>query len=198
MWRKLDVAQTLPHYIAPDDLIYYAREYISGGQASASPCNQLILNFKKSPSRKGKPDWRYKAIATAQFARELASGIKDGAALAAIPSSKCKSDPEYDCRFEDLFARLKQLMPTVAIEWPFLLKTSVTSRHSGGNRRPDEFYDNLEWVGFVNPKDHIILVDDVITTGSGFVGAKRMINEHHPEMRVVGVFWGKTIWLDEA
>lgn len=195
-WKQLDVSQNPPFYVDADDVIYYAREYISQGGYAASEANQLIHNLKKDPLRKGKPDWRYKRLAIEQFAAELARALKDGVLIVPIPSSKTPSDPEYDGRMDDVVAEVARIKPTIRVERPFGIARSTVPVHAGGERHPDEIYANLTWHGLVNPSKPIILVDDVITTGGHFKACQRMIGVHHPTHQVCGVFWAKTVWRD--
>lgn len=66
--------------------------------------------------------------------------------------------------------------------------------HSGGDRNPEEFYSFLKWKGLRTSPAHIVLVDDVITSGAHFKACQRLIHEHHPDIEIAGVFWAKVIW----
>jgi len=198
LWKRLDVSQDMPVFILPEDEVYYAREYISKGGFNASEANQLIMNFKKPVTRRGQRDWYYKEQAVDRFARELAAALKDGTVLAAIPSSKCQSDPEYDSRLEDALAAAKRYKPSLIVEQPIVVQTTSVAVHAGGSRRPDEVYSHFVWKGFSQERTQLVLVDDVLTTGSHFRACKRLILEHCRGMKVAGVFWAKTVWPSSA
>jgi hypothetical protein len=194
LWRKLDVSQDLPIYIRHEDEAYYAREYIAKGGFKASEANRLILNLKKTVDRRGQKDWYYKEQSIKQFARELASLLGENTVVATIPTSKCKTDPQYDSRLEDVLIAAKRLRPSLCVEQPIEITETLTAAHAGGSRRPDEFYSHLQWKGFSQTRDHVVLIDDVLTTGSHFQACKRLLLERVPGIRVIGVFWAKTVW----
>ena len=198
LWKRLDLSQEYIHHIDINDEIYYAREYISGRNYEASYANNLRSNFKKPVERRNRPEWKYKIDAIKKFAHELSCLLDDASdyVFAAIPSSKCKDDPEYDSRVEDVLVELKKIRNNIIIEEPIATKTTILPSHHGGPRDPDILYNNMLWMGFSVDADQIILVDDVITTGSHFVACKRMISEHHSDVEIVGIFWAKTTWDD--
>jgi len=196
LWKRLDVSQDVPAFILQEDEVYYAREYISKGGYKASEANQLIMNLKKPVNRRGQRDWYYKEQAIDRFARELAAALKDGTVIAAIPSSKCRTDPEYDSRLEDTLSAGKRNKPSLIVEQPIVVNATSVAVHAGGSRRPDEIYSNLVWKGFSHEVHQVLLIDDVLTTGSHFRACKRIILEHCPAAKVAGVFWAKTVWPD--
>lgn len=56
MLTKVDALLRDEHVrLAADDECYFLREYTAGGGFQAGETNQLILNLKKSPDRRGKP-----------------------------------------------------------------------------------------------------------------------------------------------
>jgi hypothetical protein len=193
-WRRIERPEHWPACLEDSDQCYYAREYISRGGYSASEANQLISNFKKAPDKKQTAQWEWKERAILQFARELRLLLNDGSTVAAIPTSKREDDPQYDSRLDDVLKTLRQFLPALVIERPFEVTESHQSAHTGGGRGPEEFYQLLKWKGlrFVPPQ--IVLIDDVITSGSHFKACQRLINEHHPAIEIAGVFWAKVIW----
>ena len=198
-WKRLDITQSDVYYINSEDKIYYAREYISGRNYSASDANQLISNFKKPIQRKNNPaEWKYKIRAIDQFAQELSSLLDDKTSFvfAAIPSSRCKTDSDYDPRLEEKLKKLKKIKKNIIIEEPILIKETLVSSHTGGTRDPDLLYNNMIWNGFKVDTHHVFLIDDVLTTGSHFRACKKMILEHYTDMEVLGIFWARTIWPD--
>jgi hypothetical protein len=196
LWRKLDVSQDLPVFILQEDEVYYAREYISKGGFKSSEANQLIMNLKKPVSRRGQRDWYYKEQAIDRFAKELAGALKENTVICAIPSSKCLTDLEYDSRLDDTLAAAKRYKASLLVEQPFVVDATSVAVHAGGSRRPDEIYRHLVWKGFSREVEQVLLVDDVLTTGSHFRACKRIILEHCPNTKVAGVFWAKTVWPD--
>jgi hypothetical protein len=197
-WRLLDkTIQDPPVYIElPDDRCFYAREYISKGGFKSSEANDLITNYKKPADRRGKPEWRYKEQAVRQFAEELAMLIGEGWLVTFIPSSKLKTDPAYDTRFEDTLLHLQQLRPDLRTAEVLHLREPMDPYHGGRTRgrHPDEIYQKIAWTGLPDDCRGVVLIDDILTTGSHFKACKRMIREKRPGMEVVGAFWAKAIW----
>jgi len=156
------------------------------------------MNLKKPISARGRPEWKYKLRAIKQFAAELSHIIpaERGCVLAAIPCSRSPSDAEYDPRLDDVLHEVTGLMPTVRVERPLVRTVSVQAAHAGGSRSVSAIQRTLGWAGFCKPTDHVILVDDVITTGSHFKACQQFLHEHQPGIDVVGVFWARTIWPD--
>ena len=197
-WRLLDSLQQVPHHIDPEkERCYYAREYVSGGGWKASEANRLITNFKKDPEKRGTPEWYHKERAIEQFAQELTIVLGANHVVAPIPSSKRLDDPGYDSRLDDTLKRLATLRSDVTCVNPFSVIASTEPYHLAGgikSRDPKEIYRNLEWTGLPENVPHLILIDDVLTSGAHFVACKRLVQEHHPVLPVLGVFWAKTIW----
>ena len=197
LWSRLDRKshEEFPVYLDDSDDCYFAREYIAGGGFQASEANQLISNFKKGVDRKDNIyEWRHRIHAVNKFALELSNALAKNIILANIPSSKCLSDPEYDNRFEDMFLVLKKLRPDLKIENPISSIVSVVASHHGGTRNPEEISENLVWKGFEDkiPR-HIVLVDDVLTSGAHFKACKELIQYHCPQTIVSGVFWARRV-----
>ena len=195
-WLQVDEAlEHPPYYIDPaEDLCYFAREYVSGGGWQASPTNQLISNFKKSPDKRGTREWAYKEEAVSQFARELSEVLPQRCCAGFIPCSKRKDDPHYDDRLDLTLAQLKVLRADLTTVEPLGMRESMEAYHVSGQRRhPNQIYEKLEWKGLPEDLDHVILIDDVLTSGAHFKACKRLIKEHHPNLEVVGVFWARAI-----
>lgn len=197
IWKKLDLIGTenFPFCLEDHDICYYARDYTAGGGYAASTANQLVSNLKKSPDRRGRPEWKYKQAAITQFAQEISCITNiEQFIVTCVPSSKVKTDPLYDSRMEDVLRMLKMRKPRVTIEFPFSITHNVVASHQGGPRSIDVFYAILEWSGLESDNENIIIVDDVITSGAHFKACKRMILENVPDANVIGLFWARSIW----
>jgi hypothetical protein len=198
-WKKIDVVEAAPIYLDGSDNCYYAREYISNGGFKASETNQLISNFKKPVTARGTGQWQYKEAAIRQFAKELLEVLPDDAIIAQIPSSKCKTDPAYDSRVIDGLRLVMKRKPSIRLVEPIEAVASTQAAHLGGTRNPLTIYNNLRWSGGLpDNANHIIFVDDVITTGAHYKACKRIVLENHTNIQVVGVNWARTVWPSEA
>ena len=198
LWQRIDinVVENPPARLEEDDDCYYAREYISGGGYQASLANDLISNLQKPRSTENTQQWQYKIGAAHQFARELSGVIPDAATVACIPSSKQLDDPQYDPRLDMTMRELSRIKSSVIVERPIVRRRSGTPLHEGAARSVDGIYRRLEWAGFKNVPPYLILIDDVITTGSTFKACQRHVHENHPGLPVIGLFWCRVIWVD--
>lgn len=201
MWKKIDLAQTTDHFWLEDgDDCYCAREYISHGGWQASEANQLISNFKKEPSKKAANpyEWKHKLKAIKQFANELALVFDEKSKyfVCAIPPSKCHDDPDYDSRLDDTLTELCKIRPKIKICNAIKRIYSVKAAHSHNDDRPkpDDVYESIEWDDAFEYLPHLVLIDDVLTTGSHFKACQRLARENMPGIDVFGVFWARRIW----
>ncbi len=133
-----------------------------------------------------------------QFALMLSHGLPENEVVAAIPCSKCETDPEYYPTGEHVLRKLHNLRPDLHIIRPLRMRETMQSSRKGGSRNPSVIYNNLEWLGGIPPRTQgLFLIDDVVTTGAHFNACKRIICEQHPGMDVCGIFLAKTIWEEE-
>ena len=195
MWNRFE-EQHLPH-IKPDDIWVYAREYQSGTGYEGGPTNSLVLNLKKSPSKRGRREWSYREKAIKQFKEDVEPLLKTNpysGVLTAVPSSKTKDHPEYNNRFEDLFRELLQSLPRWLVEWPVEIKEDQEPVHLSGERNLELFKQNYIWKGFKNKEPKILCIfDDVITTGSHLRAMSDFLRENKYKGKIIGICWAKTI-----
>ena len=109
-----------------------------------------------------------------------------------LPTSKLKSDPGYDPRWDMVSSELERLCPSCPIEVPFTNRDSTEPYHTSDRRRdPAEIRDNYDWLGFDQQHvDQVYLIDDVFTTGAHYKAAKHLIHNNLGEgVDVRGIFW---------
>jgi predicted amidophosphoribosyltransferase len=190
------------HHLAPEDRCYFLREYTSHKGFNYSETNQLISNFKKKPSRRGHSDWKYKGQAIRQIIAELAAVLPAGAfrqdtAIVPIPPSKVEGHPEYD-------DRMIQVAKGVCIARGTCLdllrcRQSMDAAHES-EVRPSlgELEDNLQVVPSAAPPGlrRIVLLDDVLTAGTHFKAAQRII-QRALSLEVFGVFAARRIFAND-
>ena len=194
-WRKLPEKSSHSHiHIKGDDTCIYSREYISEGYIT-SQTNSLILNFKKSPVKKKSSEWRYRQKAIEQFKIEIDQLFKENLSIAitAIPSSKHRSNTEYDNRFEDLFNELLKSRQGLKIEWPIEMTQTVQASHAGGERSPEHIKRNYAWKGFKETPKRLCVFDDVLTTGAHFRAVSDFLRENEYKGQIIGIFWSRAI-----
>lgn len=199
MWKQIDIADGYRPFLKEGDLCYYTREFISHGGYAASEANQLISNFKKTVDRKGKSEWYYKEKSIEQFSEEIASSISAKCIITYIPTSKHKSDPQYDSRMEETCRKVVLKNKLMSFEEPIVVKNTIEASHCGGTRNVRELSQNYEWIGFSQKPDcPIVLIDDVLTKGAHFRACKDLILHHYNELSVVGLFWAKAVYPDNT
>lgn len=197
---QIDEAYRGDHYhLERTDQCYFLREYTSGGGWSASDTNSLISNLKKSPSKRGTQEWKYKVRAMTTAASELSIGLnpdwlKD-ATLVPIPPSKAKSDPEYD----DRMVRICRLLGQNVDVRELVCQTSSTrASHISSESRVtvEELIDVYE----IDEKmtapvpNNIAIVDDVLTAGTHFRAMHTVLSQRFPQVPIIGLFIARRVF----
>jgi len=195
----MNAMENPPVWLDENDFCLYAREYTPNAGYQESQTNDLILNFKKSVERRGKREWQYKEEAIHRFASELSVIIgNEEFIVAPIPCSMCSNDPLYDPRLDQTLSLLKsQYNNQLEIIHPIIRKETVPAKHaSTGRRNPSLDLQSLEWVGSEAEEtpELIVLIDDVITTGSTFKACKTLIQSNIQNCKVAGIFWARSVW----
>lgn len=196
LWKKIDpITLSLIGNLQPADECFYAKDYVAGSGFQGGEVNSDILNFKKPPNAPGQ---NYRVQAINKFALEASRLINCDSGrsyfVTAIPSSKAKSDPLYDNRFEDFFTQLKKFCPCIDVVWPVDAINTVTPSHqSSGVRNPNTIKQNYRYVGFSGSQpDRIIVFDDLLTSGAHFRAYKDFILQSGFTGNVIGIFWAKS------
>ncbi len=186
-------------YLGAEDECYFLGEYTARRGYAFSATNQLILNFKKSMDRRGKPEWKFKTRAIRTAAEALQTALIDKAretlTFVPVPPSKAKTDPLYDDR---LVQMLRQMWPGQAVDVRELVVQPVSTNavHDNVNRpTPAELrarYTIDRTLLQPEPK-MIAVVDDVMTTGAHFVAMKSVLRAEFPAVKIVGLFIARRV-----
>jgi len=190
-----------PHLTAADQC-YFLREYTAGRGYAGSETNHLILNLKKPPDRRGKPEWRYKERAIEQIAREFRASVNLSAlrrvTLIPMPPSKVMDDPLYDDRMLQVL-RAVDVEGQLEIRELLLCAASMPAAHLAAQRPTiAQLVANLvvdESLAEPAPTT-IALVDDVLTPGAHFVAAKTVLTRRFPSVPVRGLFVARRFFDD--
>ena len=228
-WYRLERDDAVPNiksfrrHLKAEDCCFYAREYQAGKNWKAGETNQLISNFKKLRSLKTieyhgqtvqviSPEWPYREKAVQQFQKEWFYFFENyiqhtsdrETTITAIPSSKHKTDLEYDNRFEDLFKKITETFSKryhdviLNVEWPVEIKNTMPAFHISTENRlpPGKIKANYQWKGFKqqSPKT-LFIFDDVITTGAHFRAISDFLMENGYTGKIIGIFWAKAIQI---
>jgi hypothetical protein len=195
-----DLTRPEHYYLRQDDVCYYLREYTPRAGFSHSGTNDIIQNFKKPVERRGKPEWRYKEQAVQQIADELRSGMNPKwlrrATLVPMPPSAIKTDPRYDDRMVRVLKAVDRDAEYDIRELLVQIESTDPDHAVGpsGHRLSPEEREHLLTMdkSLVRPTpEQIGVVDDVLTNGSHFVAAKRVLQHQFPGVPVIGIFFAR-------
>lgn len=181
------------YYLDGDDSCYYMGEYTARRGYTFSGTNQLIFNFKKSVDRRGRPEWRHKINAINTVATSLHTVMGTSAANATfvpVPPSKAKNDDLYDDRLLQVLSGYKALNGDVDFRELITQTASTDSAHDDNRLSPDDYsklytIDNSLTQGV---RQDILILDDVITTGSHYKAMQNTLQNQFPGHRIHGVF----------
>ena len=191
-------------HIGPDDKCYFLREYTKGQGYNFSDTNQLISNLKKSISRRGKSDWRYKSLAINQCALEMKRALNPDwlaqAVLVPVPPSKAHNDPAYDDR---MFQVCEKIEPGGGVRRLVIQTSTMRASHEcdDGERATVEDLKGAYQIDetLAEPKPSIIgIVDDVITAGTHFRAMSDTLKARFPEALIAGLFIARRVFPDTS
>lgn len=70
-----DLTRSDHHYLGDGDRCLFLGEYTARKGFSFSTTNQVVLNFKKSVDRRGRPEWQHKERAIREVGQAFATAI---------------------------------------------------------------------------------------------------------------------------
>jgi hypothetical protein len=194
-----DLTRPDHHYLDAADKCLFLGEYTARKGFSFSATNQVVLNFKKSVDRRGRPEWQHKERTIRDVGRAFATAITPewlgSVTLVPIPPSKGKNDPLYDDR---MLRMLRAIPAAKALDIRELLiqQQTMEAAHDADVRPGPEqiaagycIDENL-----CEPVPNTIaLFDDVITTGAHFVAARRVLQSRFPLSQIFGFFIARRV-----
>lgn len=153
----------------------------------------MIINFKKSISKKGTYAWGYRNSTIWKFAQKLHSILESETfTIIPCPTSKHADDPEYNDRMVRLCEELKEFSPNYDIQHCIITTKSHKETHRGGGQRePATILEYTEWVEPTKiPNERVILIDDVCTTGAHFRAYYDLATKHlsRYDCKIAGIF----------
>ncbi len=194
-------------FLLPSDHCLYFGEFRAQGGWAAGPMNDLILDFKRPPSRiaasaraRAVQHFKNRAIATVahalrrQFAR---AAVETRLTFVPIPGSKLPGEADYCDRllrtlrlaFVGLHADIRPLLRQ---------RASTEADHRSGPRRL-RFGELLELTE-LDPEQLreplrplVVLFDDVLTSGKHVCVAKARIREAFPEQAIIAVLVARRV-----
>ena len=186
------------YWLTDDDRCYFLGDYTAGRGYSYSQTNQLILNFKKSLDRQGKPEWQYKQSALLQAAASFRRALgKDPPAhvFVPMPPSKARGDPLHDDRMTRM---LRAIWPGESADVRELIvqSESTDAVHEQPVRPTPEQIQAAYRIdkSLATPEPRIVsIVDDLLTTGAHFRAASSVLAAHFPAVQIIGLFLARRV-----
>jgi|APCry1669188910_1035180.scaffolds.fasta_scaffold41473_1 hypothetical protein len=203
---KIDASNRGDHYyLTAEHECYFFYEFTAGKLAGHSQGNQLVMNLKKSVTKKSQIDYKYKIKAIADSAKLLNGAFLMGASVLSralvcpIPPSKIPGHAEYDDRMFQIASGACHGTGGECSELITQLESYAAAHHQqdGSRPKPSELEANYK-ISQQLDRQIVILVDDVLTTGSHFVAARNVILRTYPETRVIGFFMARRALPDPA
>jgi hypothetical protein len=194
-----DLARPDHFYLTVADDCYFLGEYTARKGFAFSAANRLILNFKKTMDRQGKPEWPWKEHAlrevAAAFRTALNNDFLNVATLVPIPPSKAKADPLYDDRMTRMLRAIRP-QPLVDIRELIMQTESSEAVHAQAVRpRPEGIAARYQIdQGLLLPTPRAIAIcDDVLTTGAHYRAAHSVLQHAFPGVRTIGLFIARRV-----
>jgi len=195
-------------YLAVEDYCLYQGEYTARGGFGCSPMNDMILNIKKSVTRRGRQEYQYKERdirrAGEVFRAALSAEALATVTFVPVPPSKAITHPEYDNRIELILAHMAEGSAAdvrqLVIQNGSYEPSSQAALRGGERMHADDLialYAIDEAIAAPAPR-RIFIVDDVLTTGSHFVAMKTVLRRRYPEAWIGGLFIARRRIEDDA
>lgn len=189
-------------HLEVDDECLFFGDYTARVGAAYSKTNQLIYNFKKPLSRKGKNDWPYKARAINAAAAAFSDSIDvrfSNITLVPVPPSKLKTDPKYDDRLMEMLGKLKAPRGAVVDVRELVVQTEpMPAAHDSANRPPPSDWEKVYAIDerlAENIPTWICIVDDLLVTGCRFRAMSNVLKKRFPQVRITGLFIARRVPL---
>jgi hypothetical protein len=176
-----------------EDCCYFLTTYTAGKKSGHSLGNRLIINSKKTLDRRGLSDWPYKGLAMNEISTILKTALPPVVDFAKttfvpIPPSKIQTNPLYDDRIEKI---IRNACPNHAdIRQLIRCKSDMEAAHTGYRPTIEELINNYYLPDTIdpNPKETIVIFDDVITAGCHYIAAKTILKNAFPDSNIMGIF----------
>ncbi|AOJ94313.1 hypothetical protein [Burkholderia multivorans] len=199
-----DATRDAHPFLRRDDHCWYCGDYTARGGLACSPIDELVADFQKSVSRQGRPEYRDKTRAIQTVGRTFRNAFVPNAfrqcTFVPVPPSKPRTAPEYDDRMVLALGHMAalvqdELLIRADVRELVLHRESYVASHltPAQRMRPEDLiplYEINETIAVPQPK-HIIVVDDILTTGSHFVAMKTILQARYPNAWIGGLFIGR-------
>ena len=191
-----DLSRPEHQFLEPSDRCFFLWEYTPHRDYKFSEANNLILNFKKSLERQGRPEWRYKEQAIEGIAEAFRISLRaewlKSTTLVPIPPSGAKGSPQHDDRMLRVLRTLSgKLGSSLDVRELILQRESTVADHKAAQRQSlEDLIDNYrfdEEAALPEPAS-IALFDDLLTTGRHFKATEHLLRMRYPDTEILGIF----------
>ncbi|MBU9479893.1 hypothetical protein [Burkholderia multivorans] len=191
-------------FLRRDDFCWHVGDCTARGGLASGPIDELVSDFQKPVSRRERPEYRDKTRAIQTVGRTFRNAfIPDvfrQCTFVPVPPSKARTAPEYDDRMVLALGHMAALVQDELLiradvrELVLQHESYVASQLNPAQRIRAEdlikLYEINEPIAVPHPK-HIMVVDDVLTTGSHFVATKTVLQARYPNAWIGGLFIGR-------
>lgn len=189
-------------YLVAGDQCLFLREYTSRKGFSFSETNSQVNNLKKKRTDGG---FHYKGPAIVRCGAEMLAGLNDKwlaiGTLVPIPPSKIKGDPLHDDRMLQVCREIAaKASVKVDVRELIVQKASTQAAHERADRPTvNEILANYEIdQALVKPAPTSIgLIDDVLTSGTHFKAAQRLLHQQFPMAKIYGIYWARRVFPND-
>jgi len=198
-WTRIDETQREDHwYLTEDDHCIFLGDYNAGdgfAETTDQALNSTIHNLKKLPTD---PNARYRAQAVDRCVRALSvlnTEWVNSVTWVPVPPSKIKTDPSYNPKMLDVLRGVTAHGEMDVRELIFQQESTRTSHQSETRVSIDELV-NVYRIdeGLSEPEpERIVLLDDVLTTGTHFKAMKATLQQRFPDCYIYGLFFTRRI-----
>ena len=206
--RKIGEYERSDHFrLRADDHCVYFGEYTPVGDSgepawSLSRANRILVNLKKPVSRRGTVQWRHKLKAISLLGQLIRKNLREGdlqkLTFVPAPPSTSEDDPGHDPRMLQVAQAIdddvdvRPILETITTREPASQSDTARSvRRLKTNIRLNE----EEAARLPTPKQ-IIVLDDMVTTGSTYVACKELLMERFGNIEVYGLFIVRRVPLE--
>ena len=195
----LDAGSRLDHhFVSATDSCAFVAELVAGRSYRAGGLNQLILNFKCTPSaaRANPQRERYKRQAITTLAHSLRLAVSQTEAEQStwvpIPPSRSRDDPDFDDRLSRTLSLAFDSYDVDVRGLLYQVRNTAPDHAVDVRLSADMLFDLLHIdVAALKARpirERIALFDDVLTTGKHFKCCERRLRQLLPCVPIAGVF----------
>jgi len=183
-------------YLTGEDECFYLLEY---DPYRFDGVKELLKNLKLTVALKGTTEWnrKQKAIeATAGLLSTAIPAFQHFTTLVPVPPSKKKDDPLYDDRLVSVLKQFCGLRRDCDVRELIVGRDNYTPFHESSTRlTPGELLPLLRMNELPDGDNagHLMLLDDVISTGCHFKACKTLLTTTFPHATVSGLFIARRI-----